>query len=48
MNIQDLLEVKVTELVFNVFQLACPMWSFQPTRKDFEGDLLLLFFPCFV
>tara|TARA_R110002051_G_scaffold189613_2_gene258852 strand:- start:37445 stop:39223 length:1779 start_codon:yes stop_codon:yes gene_type:complete len=45
MNIQDLLEVKVKEAVFNVFQASLPNVEFQPTRKDFEGDITVVVFP---
>ncbi|WP_047416217.1 arginine--tRNA ligase [Cellulophaga sp. Hel_I_12] len=45
MNIQDLLEVKVKEAVLNVFQASLPTVEFQPTRKDFEGDITVVVFP---
>lgn len=44
MNIQDLLETKVKEAVLQVFEASLPTVEFQPTRKEFEGDVTVVIF----
>ena len=45
MNIQSVLEVKVKEAVSSIFSVNLPSVEFQPTRKDFEGDITVVVFP---
>lgn len=45
MNIQNVLTAKVKEAVENLFGAALPSVEFQPTRKDFEGDITAVVFP---
>jgi arginyl-tRNA synthetase len=45
MNIQNVLEDKVKEAVSSLFQAELPTVEFQPTRKDFEGDITIVVFP---
>ena len=45
MNIQQTLTLQVKEAVKNIFQVTLESVEFQPTRKDFEGDITLVTFP---
>ncbi len=45
MNIQTVLETKVKEAVSSLFSVDLPSVEFQPTRKDFEGDITVVVFP---
>ncbi len=45
MNLQTLLESKVKEAVKSIFQAELPLVEFQPTRKEFEGDITAVIFP---
>lgn len=45
MDIQNILEGKVKEAVKSIFDSEVPSVEFQPTRKDFEGDLTVVVFP---
>jgi len=45
MNIQEVLSVKVKEAVKSIFNKDLPNVEFQPTRKDFEGDITIVVFP---
>lgn len=45
MNIQEVLESKVKEAVSQLYQVDLPSVEFQPTRKDFEGDVTVVVFP---
>ncbi|NNE78563.1 MAG: arginine--tRNA ligase [Pricia sp.] len=45
MNIQDVLESKVKEAVQSLFEVELPTVEFQPTRKDFKGDITVVVFP---
>lgn len=45
MNIQNVLETKVKEAVSSLFSVELPNVEFQPTRKDFEGDITVVVFP---
>ncbi len=45
MNIQDVLSEKVKEAIFTNFNVELPNVEFQPTRKDFEGDITIVVFP---
>lgn len=45
MGIESILEVKVKEAVAQLFEVALPQVEFQPTRKDFEGDVTVVVFP---
>ena len=45
MNIQEVLSVKVKEAVKSIFDKDLPNVEFQPTRKDFEGDITIVVFP---
>lgn len=45
MNIQNVLLEKVKEAVSAIYQVALPTVEFQPTRKDFEGDVTIVVFP---
>ncbi|UJH66605.1 arginine--tRNA ligase [Allomuricauda sp. SCSIO 65647] len=45
MDIQKVLEAKVKEAVKELYGAALPSVEFQPTRKDFEGDITIVVFP---
>ncbi|MBC7000550.1 arginine--tRNA ligase [Cytophaga sp. FL35] len=45
MGIESILEVKVKEAVAQLFKVELPQVEFQPTRKDFEGDVTVVVFP---
>ncbi|MCM4164322.1 MULTISPECIES: arginine--tRNA ligase [unclassified Arenibacter] len=45
MNIQEVLLQKVKEAVTSIFKVELPTVEFQPTRKDFEGDITVVIFP---
>ncbi|WP_282049302.1 arginine--tRNA ligase [Maribacter aquivivus] len=45
MNIQEVLSDKVKEAVKSIFDKELPNVEFQPTRKDFEGDVTIVVFP---
>lgn len=45
MSIQTVLETKVKEAVRSIFNAELPSVEFQPTRKDFEGDVTVVVFP---
>ncbi|MGI9553036.1 MAG: arginine--tRNA ligase, partial [Aurantibacter sp.] len=45
MNIQKALETKVKQAVKSIFQVDLPEVEFQPTRKDFCGDITVVVFP---
>ncbi len=45
MILQVLLEEKVKEAVVKLFGTELPAVEFQPTRKDFEGDITVVVFP---
>ncbi len=45
MNIQEVLTQKVKEAVLSIFKVELPAVEFQPTRKDFEGDITVVVFP---
>jgi arginyl-tRNA synthetase len=45
MSIQTVLTAKVKEAVSSIFQIALPSVEFQPTRRDFEGDVTVVVFP---
>ncbi|AVR44114.1 arginine--tRNA ligase [Christiangramia fulva] len=45
MNIEKILAVKVKEAVLKNYGLEPENIEFQPTRKDFEGDITLVVFP---
>jgi len=45
MNIQEVLTQKVKEAVVSIFNIDLPTVEFQPTRKDFEGDITVVVFP---
>mgnify|MGYP003663639329 FL=1 len=45
MNIQEVLSQKVKEAVKSIFGQELPSVEFQPTRKDFEGDITIVVFP---
>ena len=45
MNIQEVLSNKVKEAIFTLFKVELPTVEFQPTRKDFEGDITIVVFP---
>jgi arginyl-tRNA synthetase len=40
-----MLEQKVREAVLKLFKVELPTVEFQPTRKDFEGDITMVVFP---
>jgi len=44
-NIQEVLSNKVKEAVKSIFEKELPTVEFQPTRKDFEGDITIVVFP---
>ncbi|WP_282162283.1 arginine--tRNA ligase [Ulvibacterium marinum] len=45
MDIQSILKAKVKEAVKSIFDIELPSVEFQPTRKDFEGDITVVVFP---
>ncbi|QLG46120.1 arginine--tRNA ligase [Costertonia aggregata] len=45
MNIQGVLTAKVKEAVLSMYKVDLPTVEFQPTRKDFEGDITAVIFP---
>jgi len=45
MNIQEVLSTKVKEAVQAIYSVELPTVEFQPTRKDFEGDITVVIFP---
>lgn len=45
MGLQQVLEQKVKEAANSIFKTDLPSVEFQPTRKDFEGDLTVVVFP---
>ncbi|NER15234.1 arginine--tRNA ligase [Leptobacterium flavescens] len=45
MDIQHLLSAKVKEAFSSIFNATLETVEFQPTRKDFEGDITVVFFP---
>ncbi len=45
MGIQSLLEAKVKEGFFKLYEIEIPSVEFQATRKDFEGDITVVVFP---
>ncbi len=45
MNIEQELTEKVKEAVQALYNVTLPGIEFQPTRKDFEGDITLVIFP---
>ncbi|RNC89322.1 MAG: arginine--tRNA ligase [Allomuricauda sp.] len=45
MKLQQDLAIKVKEAVKSVYDADLPSVEFQPTRKDFEGDITMVVFP---
>ncbi|WP_435623220.1 arginine--tRNA ligase [Flagellimonas sp.] len=45
MDLQPLLVEKVKEAVTQLYEVEVPLVEFQPTRKDFEGDITVVIFP---
>jgi len=45
MTIEQILAAKVNEAVTKHYEVEAPTIEFQPTRKDFEGDITLVVFP---
>src|SRR5690554_5360629 len=45
MNMQEVLSRKVTEIIASSYKVELPTVEFQPTRKDFEGDITVVIFP---
>ncbi len=45
MSIQEVLTTKVKEAVASIFEVDLPSVEFQPTRKDFVGDITVVVFP---
>ncbi len=45
MELETILTQKVKEVLFNEFSMELPTVEFQPTRKDFEGDITVMIFP---
>lgn len=45
MNIQEVLSQKVKEVVASIYKVELPNVEFQPTRKDFAGDITVVIFP---
>jgi len=45
MNIQEVLSDKVKEGISELYKVSLPSVEFQPTRKDFEGDITIVVFP---
>ena len=44
MNIQDHISLKANELLKKEFDTTFESFDFQPTRKDFDGDITLVVF----
>lgn len=45
MNIQEILTNEVKEAISSIYKVDLPTVEFQPTRKDFEGDITVVVFP---
>jgi len=45
MNIQEVIQTKVIEAVASLYDVTIPSVEFQPTKKDFEGDITVVVFP---
>src|SRR5665811_1709539 len=45
MELETILTQKVKEVFLNDFSIELPTVDFQPTRKDFEGDITVMVFP---
>ncbi len=45
MNLQTILTIKVKQAILKQFTIELPTVEFQPTRKDFEGDITVMVFP---
>ena len=45
MGIETILEAKVKKAATELFSVELPQVEFQPTRKDFEGDITIVVFP---
>lgn len=45
MNIETVLTAKVKEAVTSIYKVELPSVEFQPTRKDFDGDITIVIFP---
>ncbi|HSI69381.1 MAG TPA: arginine--tRNA ligase [Gillisia sp.] len=45
MRVQDAIELQVKEAVKNLYEVTVETVEFQPTRKDFEGDITVVTFP---
>ncbi|MDX1362558.1 MAG: arginine--tRNA ligase [Arenibacter latericius] len=45
MNIQEVLSQKVKEAVTAIYEVTLPTVEFQPTRKEFAGDITVVVFP---
>ena len=45
MNIQNTIETKVKEGFLALYNIEIPAVDFQPTRKEFEGDITVVVFP---
>ncbi len=45
MSVQNILSKQVKEAVNSIFEVQLETVEFQPTRKDFEGDITLVVFP---
>lgn len=45
MELQQVLEHKIKTAVKSIFEIDLPTVEFQPTRKDFEGDITVVIFP---
>ncbi len=45
MELQQILEQQITAAVQSLFSVNLPNIEFQPTRKDFEGDITVVVFP---
>ena len=45
MDLQPLLVEKVKEAAAQLYEVEIPSVEFQPTRKDFEGDITVVIFP---
>ncbi|WP_430906980.1 arginine--tRNA ligase [Maribacter sp. 2-571] len=45
MSLQEILGIQVKKATNTLFDVALPEVEFQPTRKDFEGDITVVVFP---
>ena len=45
MELETILAQKVKQMVLDRFSVELPTVEFQPTRKDFEGDITVMVFP---